>query len=461
MKNQRLTILQNHLFPFPSEAEEQRKLQQHLLLSPQSTSSSATTTTTTHANTAASLSNSSTSGSAMIEEDFLSIEIVGMGRFVPPFVIPSETIDKMCDKPIGFTEKTCGVRNRRWVQCAEHLAVRRPSCISQSFIQSIEQGNKTEFNDEKVIDVVEMALIASREAIEECGIEAHVLSMILWASGTPERAIPDSSTLLHCALGLSDTGIPSTSVHSTCLSFLQAFHIAAQMLPNLDRRLARRREAKSGSKQRRKPYILIASSEAASCGLNFTGNPHSAGLMGDCAAAVVVTLPDDYYNKDAENVYEAKTGVHRWLFETYSGGAELTTIRGGGSKRHPSFRTTRDADNFFYMNGKQVLQFTAEKAYSFLERLRPGLTVGKVDDLAAIIPHQASRAGMELMSQAFNWPDDKVIKTLYELGNCISVSLPSTLYEAVKVEKRVNRGDKVLLMGTGAGLSIAGVIIRY
>ena len=61
---------------------------------------------------------------------------------------------------------------------------------------------------------------------------------------------------------------------------------------------------------------------------------------------------------------------------------------------------------------------------------------------------------------ALGWPEDRVVRTLDWTGNCVAASLPMALYEAV-ADGRVRRGDRVLLTGTGAGLTLGGVVLTY
>jgi 3-oxoacyl-[acyl-carrier-protein] synthase-3 len=111
---------------------------------------------------------------------------------------------------------------------------------------------------------VYMGAEAAKEAIADAGITATDLCYIINASGTPERAIPDNGPLIQRALGIGNSGIPCVTVHSTCISFVSGMQMAGALL-------------KSGIC---KGYILIVSTEGSSCGLNYTGNAHSAGLMG-------------------------------------------------------------------------------------------------------------------------------------------------------------------------------------
>jgi 3-oxoacyl-[acyl-carrier-protein] synthase-3 len=178
------------------------------------------------------------------------------------------------------------------------------------------------------------------------------------------------------------------TVHNTCLSFILGMDVAANFLAT-----------------GRYRNILVVSTEVASCGIN-PREPEAASLVGDAAAAVVVT-----HALDGE-----ASAVHRTRFKTYGEGAYMTTIMGGGSHRHPRFAGHDPNDDLFHMDGPAVLRLVREHAEGF--------------------------------------------HTLEWLGNCVSASIPSTLYQAVQ-DGHVSRGKKVLLVGTGAGLSLGGMILTY
>src|SRR5690606_32282693 len=157
----------------------------------------------------------------------------------------------------------------------------------------------------------------------------------------PEQAIPDGGPLVQRQLGLGASGIASLSVHATCLSFLAALDLSANLLA-------------TGRYQR----ILIVTAEIGSVGINVR-EPESASLMGDAAAAVVVTRPAP----------DEAAGVLAARLETYGDGADLTAIRGGGTRRHPNHAATQPEDNLFHMDGPQVLRMALRYSGDFLERL--------------------------------------------------------------------------------------------
>ena len=120
----------------------------------------------------------------------INIKITGHGIYIPPKVETAKDLAKKIGKTEEWIINSTGVNERR---------------ISE-------------------IDVDEMAAIACKEAIGN----SSPPDLIINASGVPKQTIPDTSVFIQKELGFS--GIPSFSVHSTCLSFLTAFNIASTLI---------------------------------------------------------------------------------------------------------------------------------------------------------------------------------------------------------------------------------------
>jgi 3-oxoacyl-[acyl-carrier-protein] synthase-3 len=327
----------------------------------------------------------------------MPLKIIGFGRYLPKRIVPSSELEAMCGVPAGWVERRNGVRERRWV-----------TDETSSF----------------------MSGQAAIEALDEAKLKPNQLDLIINASGTGEQAIPDTGVLIQRQLGLGNSGIPAMTVHTTCLSFVAAMDVASNFI-------------NSG----RYKNILIASADVASCGIN-PKEPESASLVGDAAAAVVVTKSDT----------NDKSMIHHAHFKTYGDGAYLTTIMGGGSRLHPRFDGHKPEDDLFHMDGPAVLRMVRGIAHDFLDELYPGLSKSLVD-IDVVVPHQASKVGL-MMLERFGWPNSKIMTTIETLGNCVAASIPATLYQAVR-DGSIQRGQKVLLVGTGAGLSIGGLVLTY
>ena len=326
----------------------------------------------------------------------LRLRIAGMGRYLPERVVTSDEVAERCDLPPGWIEEHSGVRERRWAAPGERAS--------------------------------EMGARAARSALENAGVALEEVDLVINASGTTEQVIPDGGPLLQRELGL--TRVPCHTVHATCLSFLTALELAASHLE-----LERYRR------------VLVVSSEITSCALNFA-EPESSVLFGDAAvAAVLVRAADDEPSR-----------LHALRFETYSDGADLTTVRGGGTRHHPNDPATRREDNLFHMAGPEVLKLGLKLMPPFLDRLLSDVDFGP-DELALVVPHQTSLAGLRA-HRRLGFEDERVAVTLDRYGNCVAASMPLTLHDALEAGRLV-RGDKVLLLGTGAGLSFGGALLTY
>ncbi|HEY3351730.1 MAG TPA: 3-oxoacyl-[acyl-carrier-protein] synthase III C-terminal domain-containing protein [Polyangia bacterium] len=328
----------------------------------------------------------------------LPLKIAGIGRYLPSRVVPSAELEARCGLTPGWIERKTGVRERRWASGDE----------TNSF----------------------MGAQAAREAVAAAGLALTDVDLIVNASGSQEQAIPDGGPLIQRQLGLETSGVGCLSVHATCLSFIAAVDVAASFLA-------------TGRAHR----VLVVSADIGSAGINFA-EPESASLIGDAAAALVLTRPAE---GEPSRLLAAR-------LETYSAGADLTCIRGGGTRRHPNHAETRPEDNLFHMEGPAVYRMAHQHLGGFLDRVRPGLAHG-LGAIALVVPHQASLFAVRSLRK-YGMPDDRVMLNVDRLGNCIATSIPSALYDAVQ-QGRVRRGDEILLLGTGAGLSLGAAILTY
>jgi 3-oxoacyl-[acyl-carrier-protein] synthase III len=328
----------------------------------------------------------------------LPIRILGTGAALPKQVVCSCTLDTHFGLPPGTIVKRTGVERRHRVGSGE--------------------------------SAVTLGALAAQRALEAAGVDATDVDLVLNASGTQPQLIPDGGPLLQQALGLSTRAVPAFSVHATCLSFVVALNTAASLIA-------------AGSYKR----VLIISSEVSSVGLHPT-EWESAALMGDGAAAVLVGHAESGSGSQLET----------FRLETYGDAHALAEIPAGGTLAPPGVDGVPSANYRFTMNGPQLLRLAMQISTPFLERLRPGLSKGE-GGVDWFVPHQASVAGLRLLN-AFRWPADRIVTTLSTLGNCIAASIPLSLHSAV-ADGRVARGDRVLLVGTGAGTSIGGLAFTY
>ena len=275
-------------------------------------------------------------------------------------------------------------------------------------------------------DAISLGTLAAHQALTKANMKPSDIDLIINASGTPHQAIPDGGPLFQRALGLGNSGILSFSVHATCLSFLLGLETASRWI------------ATGGAR-----HVLIITSEIGSRGLNFT-EPESAGLIGDGATALIL----------GPATQDRSSGIISSSWQTHGDTADLTEIRGCGTASHPSSAHSQAVDHLFHMDGKPLLKFVLRKLPGFLSSLQ--LPVHEHDWL---VPHQASKAGLALLS-ALKWPANKTLHSLANFGNCIAASIPLTFMQGLE-SGQIQHGQRILLAGTGAGISFGALSFLY
>ncbi|HLY30748.1 MAG TPA: beta-ketoacyl-ACP synthase 3 [Ktedonobacterales bacterium] len=276
-----------------------------------------------------------------------------------------------------------------------------------------------------------MGAVAARRALTDAAMDLAQIDVIIGASTGPQQAIPCTAALVQSELGAPDGRSACFDINATCLSFLFALHIAAHFIA-----VGAYRNA------------LIYSSEINSLSLN-PKEPQSAALFGDAAAAAVVTRAAS----------DESSAIWHTAFETHSSGAKATEIKGGGTLHHPNDPRTTPEMHLFHMDGLAIFRQATALVDPFLDRFFATVNWER-SEVDAVVPHQASRHAVEQLTRRYGFRDDQVIWGLSERGNCVGASLPLTLAEAV-AKGRIKRGARVLLVGTGAGLTLGAMALTF
>tara|TARA_Y100001934_G_C12365745_1_gene783365 strand:- start:3077 stop:3517 length:441 start_codon:yes stop_codon:yes gene_type:complete len=145
--------------------------------------------------------------------------------------------------------------------------------------------------------------------------------------------------------------------------------------------------------------------------------------------------------------------------KTWPSCASLTEVRGGGTNRHPQNPNTKIEDNLFSMNGPAIYKIARKKVQKLLFDLIKTTGLNK-ESIDWVIPHQASGKAVQAYISSGGFKKEQVIETISLFGNCVAASVPITLSMGIQ-DHRIKRGDIILLIGTGAGLSAAYALIRY
>lgn len=324
----------------------------------------------------------------------LPMKIAGVGKYLPARIVSSAELERECQLPEGWCLRKQGVAERRWAE------------------------------DESI---AYMAARAAEDAASHAGVQLEDIDLMINASPSFDKAVPEQGAQIQQELGLGGSGIPCLSVTSACLGFIVALDVAASMIS-------------AGAYKR----ILITAAEVTTYKKDFS-NPNVSTLMGDAAAAAIVVPPDE----------EENCGIHAMLMETYSAASDVSSVsRDLAPITLFDFRLTAKDIGFDY--NPEHLQTTAMKYnQKFLAKLWP---MSNKDCINLVIPNQASRFVLDMMK--FVFPAERIMGVIDRYGNTGAAGYPLALCAAVE-EGRVKRGDMIMMNGIGAGFSLCGIVLTY
>ncbi|TKB15215.1 MAG: ketoacyl-ACP synthase III [Mesorhizobium sp.] len=328
----------------------------------------------------------------------MRIRIVGTGRAVPAECITTSALEARLGLGQGSLEAATGV-TERYVCAAE----------SQ----------------------IDLACDAARLALDDAGLEANALDVIIGGCGVPYQPLPATAPLVMQRLGLADGSAAAFDVNSTCLGFLTAFETAGRMI-------------EAGQCE----TALVFSSEIASRALPWRDAPEVAALFGDGAAAAVLRRAGPGEGRVAAS-----------LMRTYPSAWEACGIGSGGTR----FDFQKEREEFarhslFHMDGKELFRLTSRHFNGFVSELleRAGW---RHDDVDLVVPHQASPLALAHMARQTGFAPEKLVDIAARFGNQIAASIPFAL-DVARREGRVAPGMKLLFLGTSAGVSFGGMALE-
>lgn len=321
----------------------------------------------------------------------LPLKILSTGHALPPNRVDSSELDRRLGRRPGYVEKRSGIA------CRYHAS----ADASQS----------------------ELAAAALNDALSRADIDPASVDLLLYASAIAVQALPFSAAhVLHASR--LPAGTAAFDINASCVSFIQAFQVAAGLL--------------NGGAYRR---IAIVSADLASRGIDWN-DEESALIFGDGAACAIVERGD------------GSSGIIAGLLETYPEGIEYCEIRAGGTRRNPRAGIA-DSDFLFHMDGRRIFRQASALIEDFFRRLLARSAL-QLADLATVIPHQASHLSLEHMRRRLGVPNSALIDIYRERGNQVAASIPSALHVAFS-SGRLIPGRPALLIGTAAGLTLSGL----
>lgn len=325
--------------------------------------------------------------------------ITGTGMFVPPDIVTNKDLEKLMDTSDEWIQQRSGIKERRYAKLG--------------------------------LGPADLALEASKKALEAAGKKASDIDMIIFATLSPDYYFPGSAVFLQDYLGCGT--IPALDVRNQCSGFLYGLDIA-------------RAYVSAGIHK----CILMVGAEVHSSGINLTTEGRDvAVLFGDGAGAVIVEPSTDERGILALHLHAE--GKYR----------EMLKIEFPSMKQKPYIQkhNIEDGSIFPKMDGKNVFKHAVtrmpEVVHAVLDELKK--TPSEVD---FYLFHQANLRINEAVMKGLAQPLEKCHNNIQRYGNCSAASIPMCLDEAVRMGK-IKTGDLVCMAGFGAGFTWGGAAMCW
>lgn len=269
---------------------------------------------------------------------------------------------------------------------------------------------------------------AARKLLAHKNLDPEEIELIVVASVTPDMFFPATACLIQDRLGAKNAW--GFDLSAACSGFAYALTVGAQFV---------------GAGTHKK--VLVIGSDVMTSVLDFTDRA-TCVLFGDGAGAVLL----EPAASDSEGILDFSHDVDG------SGGCCLY-MPGGGSLHPATHETVEKRMHYVHQEGQQVFKYAVRRLCDLSAQLleRNGFTS---DDLTLVVPHQANLRIIRATQQRLGVEDSKVMVNIDRYGNTTAGTIPLGLMDALS-EKRLKKGDLVLLVAVGAGYTSGSVLLRW
>jgi 3-oxoacyl-[acyl-carrier-protein] synthase-3 len=325
-------------------------------------------------------------------------KITALGRYVPPRVVTNYDLAKRVETNHDWIVERTGIHQRHWV----------------------EKGTPTS----------ELAVKAIDELLEQRGIEASEIELIIVATVTPDMFFPSTACVIQNKIRA--TRAWGFDISAACSSFLYSLTTGAQFI-------------ETGHHDK----VLVVGADVMTSILD-PEDRATLVLFGDGAGAVLL-------EPCAEG--EEDLGILDYHHEIDGSGGEHLYMPGGGSLHPPSHETVDQKMHYVHQNGQAVFKFAVRKMEELSKMIleRNHLTGA---DLGAFIAHQANMRIIDATAEKIKLDSSKVIRNIHKYGNTTAATIPLAIGDAID-DGKLKKGDLALFAAVGAGFTSGVVLARW
>ena len=329
----------------------------------------------------------------------MGLNIIGAGMYVPETIADNNDFTKIVDTSDEWITTRTGIKTRH-----------------------INNGELT----------FQMGAKAAAQAVKDAGIEVEKIDMVLGTTVTSDFLTPSLACMVAKEIGIEDAAC--MDLNAACSGYVFALDVAKKYLD-------------SGEFH----CILIVSSEIVTRMVDYTDRG-TCVLFGDGAAATIVTQGEGLYAASLRSSPQGALKIFTKLPEPEN--PFKTKASDWGDER-----LQEAAPYHMQMQGHDVYKFATVAMADAVEQAaqKAGLSP---EDLDIIIPHQANIRIVQTAIKRLKLPVERFYVNIQEYGNISSACIPLAITE-LKSQGRLKKGDKVCVVGFGAGLTYGAAVFEY
>lgn len=273
----------------------------------------------------------------------------------------------------------------------------------------------------------DLAYQASLRALESAGLSPDDLDLIIVATLTPDAFTPSTACIVQKLLGAKRAA--AFDINAACSGFIYSIHIAAQFI-------------KTGVYKN----VLVIGSEILSKIVDWSDR-NTCVLFGDGAGAVVLSAQDN------SSIFSVTIGADG------AKGEALLCPALPVANPYVKEDCNTSLKSFIQMEGREVFRFATSIIADSIENLVKEQSI-TIEDIKYIVPHQANYRIIDSASKKLNIGIEKFYMNLDRFGNTSSASIPIALDEMNK-KGMLSKGDKIVMVGFGGGLTYGAAIVEW
>ncbi len=313
-------------------------------------------------------------------------KITGTGSYLPEKILSNHDLEKMFETTDEWITTRTGIKERHIVSSHQYTS--------------------------------DLAVEASKLAINAAGIDANKIDLIIVATTTPDKTFPSTACIVQTKLGLSLC--PAFDIQAVCSGFVYALSVADNFI-------------KTGAAK----CVLVIGADTMSRITDYSDRSNAI-LWGDGGGAIIL--------ESSNQPGILSTHIH-------ADGAYEKLLHVPSGVSHQKGKATIE------MQGNQVFKIAVNTLDSIVDETLEMNQLQK-SDIDWLVPHQANIRILEATAKKLNMSMDRVIVTIDRHGNTSAASIPLALDTAIR-EHKIKRGETLLMEAFGGGFTWGSALIKY